>query len=116
MSRYLTKNKIEYPDFEEIIKRCKKKIQEQFPKYGNGWKDESFTLDWWQKRIQGELDEIFKTKTLGEMLPEMIDLIIVTSMLYDRMALVKCSKCGKHLMQFNILDGEPVCKKCYWGD
>ncbi len=112
----MKKEVIEYPDFEEIIKRCKEKMKEQFPKYSNSWKDGSFTLDWWQKRMQGELDEIFKIKTLGGMLPEIIDLINITSMFYDRMGLVKCSRCGKHLIQFNILDGKPVCNRCYFGE
>ena len=34
----------------------------------------------------------------------------------DRIGLVKCSRCGKHLIQFNILDGKPVCNKCYFGE
>jgi len=106
---------IQYPDFDEIKKRAKEKIDKMFDKYENSWKDEALTLDWWKKRLLGELDEIFESKKLSAMSEEILDLIIVACMMYDRLVLVTCAKCGKFLTNWRVMDGQPHCDKCYFG-
>jgi len=106
---------IEYPNFDEIKKRAKEKIDKMFGRYENSWKDEALTLDWWKKRLLGELDEIFESKKLSAMSEEILDLIIVACMMYDRLVLVTCAKCGKFLTNWHIMDGKPHCDKCYFG-
>ncbi len=49
MSSSTTEYGIEYPDFDEIIKVCKKKIEEKFPQYKNTWTDTFTPIDWWGK-------------------------------------------------------------------
>ena len=109
------KEEIQYPDFEEIFKRCKKAVEENFPEYGNSWIEGQFTLDWWHKRIKGELKEILESKTLEGRLPEIIDLIVVLSFHYHRLALNKCAKCGKYLTTFHIINDEKRCTDCFIG-
>ena len=29
---------------------------------------------------------------------------------------VKCEKCKKHIVQWHVLDGKPVCRQCYFGE
>jgi len=111
----LIKNKTEYPDFEEIVQRCKELMDKKSSKYGNSWKETGFPLQWWHDRMQGELDEIKKAKTVEEALPELLDLINIVAMHYHNMALTKCSVCGKFLITFHIMDGKPRCSECYIG-
>ncbi len=123
MSETKSKPKIEYPDFDEIKKLAKKKIDVMYIKYENTWKDSGLTLQWWKDRLLGELNEIFDSeprmnveKRISMMHGEILDLIIVACMFYDRLALVKCVKCKKHIVSWHVLDGKPVCKECYFGD
>ena len=76
--------KIKYPNFKEIEKKCKEKIKEKFPKYGNSWND-NFCIDWawWEKRLQGETDEIFNTIYPTERRDEIIDAINILAMMYQ---------------------------------
>ena len=121
MSKTQNKGIIEYPDFDEIKKRAIKKIDQMYIKYENSWKDSGLTLQWWKERLLGELNEIFDSeprmnveKRISLMTGEILDLIIVACMFYDRVTLVKCSKCGKHIVQWQILNGKPHCRKCYF--
>ncbi len=123
MSENKTKPIIEYPDFDEIKKHAIKKIDQMYIKYENSWKDSGLTLQWWKDRLLGELNEIFDAeprmnfkKRVSLMQGEILDLIIVACMFYDRSVLVKCTKCGKHLVQWHVLDGKPHCDDCYFGD
>ncbi len=69
-----------YPDFKTIVMNCKKKIDEKFYQYGNSWVN--FTDDeFWKKRLQGEINEIWKAKTPEQMKSEIVDAINVLTMI-----------------------------------
>ncbi len=123
MSETKSKPIIEYPDFDEIKKLATKKIDQMYIKYENTWKDTGLTLQWWKERLLGELNEIFDSeprmnveKRISLMQGEILDLIIVACMFYDRTTFVKCEKCKKHIVQWHVLNGKPVCRECYFGD
>jgi formylmethanofuran dehydrogenase subunit E len=108
----LIKNKIEFPDFKDIEKVCKEKIIKNFPKYKNSWKDDSVTLDWWGKRLNEEIDEIFKAKSVREFVEEIPDAINILAMMYSN-AIKRCTKCNKKVIEWQSLDGKIVCMECY---
>ncbi len=114
MSSSTTEYGIEYPDFDEIIKVCKKKIEEKFPQYKNTWTDSFTPIDWWGKRLQTEVDEIFKAKSVREYVEEIPDAINILAMMYTN-AVKKCSKCNKSVVEWHSLDGKIVCTVCYLG-
>jgi len=103
---------IEYPDFEEIIKVCKKKIEEKFPQYKNTWNDSFTSIDWWGDRLQKEVDEIFNAKSVREYVKEIPDAINILAMMYTN-AVKKCTKCNKSVVEWHSLDGKIVCMECY---
>jgi len=77
--------KILYPNFKEIIKLCKGKIDEKFEDYGNSWKQDGYFTNWawWNKRLKGEIDEILKTNHPVEKRDEIIDAINILAMMYQ---------------------------------
>jgi len=72
----------DYPDFEKIVKECKKKINEKFSDYGNSWKY-NHNEQSWKIRIQDEIDEIWQSTTPEQMTDEIIDAINVLSMMKE---------------------------------
>ncbi len=74
---------VTFPDFVEIIFKCQEKMKETFPKYGNSWLYFN-GLKFWKKRLDGEIDEIWKAKTFAEYQKEIIDAVNVLSMMYNR--------------------------------
>ena len=105
-------NKVEFPDFNEIMEECKKKMIEKFPEYGNTWKHEPLTLHWWLQRLRGEISEIKKTKNPTKITAEIIDAINILAMIYERIG-SRCYKCNKRITQFQVLNGQPTCMDCF---
>ncbi len=78
------KEKIKYPDFKEINKKCKSKMEEKFDEYGNSWNENIvFDWSWWYKRLQGEVKEIAETNHPITRQEEIIDAINILSMMYQ---------------------------------
>lgn len=79
------KEKPEFPDFKLISKLGKNKIKSQFPKYGNSWKMVPINpnWEWWQKRLQGEIKEIFKSDNAIEREKEIIDAINILAFMFE---------------------------------
>ena len=102
----------EFPDFEDITKECKAKILEKFPQYGNSWKHEPLTLEWWFKRLDDEIKEIKTTQDPIVMSLEILDAINILSMMYERIG-ARCQKCGLRLINFHVMDGKPICMDCF---
>lgn len=71
--------KPDYPNFDQITKDCKKKIDESFIDYGNSWKYNSDD-DFWKIRIQNEIDEIWESENPKQMEKEIIDAVNVLAM------------------------------------
>ena len=105
---------IQYPFFDEIIIQCKAKIQEKFVEYGNSWKDDPITLDWWKKRLEGEIKEIFEAKSVEEFINEIPDAINILAMMFSR-SIQPCSNCGLMLSTWHSLDNKILCAKCFFG-
>ncbi len=103
---------IEYPDFEEIEKVCRKKIEEKFPKYKNSWTDQFATMVWWEQRLKKEIDEIFSAKSPQEYVKEIPDAINILAMMYTN-AVKRCVKCNKSVIEWHSLDGKILCTECY---
>lgn len=80
----LTKVVPDYPDFDEIIKDCKAKMKQKFFQYGNSWKDITISDEWWKKRLEGEIKEIFKTKNHWLSEKEIIDAINILAMMWEK--------------------------------
>jgi hypothetical protein len=76
-------SQIALPEFVDIMFKCKEKMIQTFKKYGNTWLNHN-GLKFWKKRIDGEIDEIWKAKTFEEYQKEIIDAINILSMMYDR--------------------------------
>jgi len=104
--------KIEFPDFNQVEEVCRKKIIEKFPKYKNSWKDDPVTLDWWGKRLNEEIKEIFTAKSVEEYVDEIPDAINILVMMYNN-AVKKCSKCNNTVVSWHSIGGEIVCMGCY---
>ncbi len=103
---------IEYPDFKEIEKVCKEKIEEKFPDYKNSWKDNFTPISWWEKRLRNEIDEIFSAKSPEEYAKEIPDAINILAMMYSN-AVQRCVKCNKSVVEWHSLDGKIHCTECY---
>lgn len=69
------------PNFDEIIQKCKAKIECKFDDYGNSWVGYS---DWqfWMNRLQGEIAEIWQTSNPKQFEKEIVDAINILSMMY----------------------------------
>jgi len=107
-------DKIEYPFFDEIVIQCKEKIKEKFEEYGNSWKDDPFTMEWWENRLREEIKEIFEAKTIDKFIDEIPDAINILAMIYSR-SRQPCSRCGKMLSSWHSLDNKILCAKCFFG-
>src|SRR3989304_4692925 len=100
-----TIKEIEFPDFKEIVEKCREKIIKKYPEYENSWKDEGLPLSWWKKRLKKEIEEIFKAKSVEEFVDEIPDAINILAMLYSN-TVKKCEKCNKSITQWDSLDGK----------
>ena len=107
-------DEIAFPDFNDIVEKCREKIIKKYPEYKNSWKDGVFPMDWWKKRLKKEIAEIFKAKSVEEFVDEIPDAINILAMLYSN-AVEKCHKCGKSITQWDSLDGKILCRECYLG-
>ena len=76
------KMQCKFPDFEKIKQACKTKIMLKFHRYSNSWIGCS---DWkfWKKRLNGEVQEIWKAKDNEKFKEEVIDAISILSMMYE---------------------------------
>lgn len=110
----MMKSEIEYPNFDEIVIQCKAKIDDKFAEYANSWKENSFTMDWWEKRLKKEIKEIFKAKSVEEYVDEIPDAINILCMMFSR-SLVPCDRCGIMLTSWHSLDNQKLCAKCFFG-
>lgn len=82
----IRKKKIIYPDFNNIIKKCKQKMDEKFESYGNSWKGnylDSVDWEWWNSRLKGEIKEILDTNHPVEKEREIIDAINILCMMLE---------------------------------
>jgi len=107
-------DKIQYPFFDEIVIQCKGKIDDKFAEYGNSWKENPFTMDWWEKRLKKEIKEIFEAKSVEEYVDEIPDAINILSMMFSR-SIQPCSRCGLMLTSWHSLDNKILCAKCFFG-
>ncbi len=105
---------IQYPNFDDIVIQCKKKIDEKFPEYGNSWKEDPFTMDWWNKRLNREIKEIFEAKSVEKFVDEIPDAINILAFLYSR-SRQPCARCGIMLTSWHSLDNKILCAKCFFG-
>lgn len=71
------------PNFIEIMHQCQQKMEESFPKYGNSWLHFN-GLEFWKKRLDGEIDEVWKAKTFEDYQKEIQDAINILAMMHDR--------------------------------
>jgi len=110
----MMKSEIEYPFFEEIVIQCKAKINDKFDEYGNSWKENPFTMDWWQKRLMKEIKEIFEAKSVDEYVDEIPDAINILCMMFSR-SIVPCDRCGIMITGWHSLDNQKLCAKCFFG-
>lgn len=108
----LKSEKIELPDFEELKQECMKKMIENFSKYKNTWSDQFLPLDWWEKRLKNEIEEIFSAKSPQEYVNEIPDAVNILAMMYSN-AVKKCVKCNKSVVEWHSLDGKIHCTECY---
>ncbi len=74
--------KIKYPDFKNIVKDCKTKINSKFSSYGNSWVNQS-DQDFWKRRLNDEIKEIWSAKTSVDMIKEIDDAINVLAMIRE---------------------------------
>ena len=74
---------VQFPNFVNIANKCQEKMRETFHKYGNSWLRFN-GLSFWKKRLDGEIEEIWKAETFEEYQKEIIDAINVLSMMYGR--------------------------------
>ena len=109
-----TIEEIEFPDFKEIMEKCREKMIEKYPEYKNSWQDEGLPLSWWKKRLKKEIKEIFDAKSVEKFVDEIPDAVNILAMLYSN-AVKKCHKCGKSITQWDSLDGKILCRECYLG-
>ena len=86
--------KIIFPDFERIIKNCKKIMEEKFPQYKNSWTTMDYDLGYhkdfsdnkfWIKRLTVEFEEFKKATTVAEARKELEDIINVCSMIHEQL-------------------------------
>ncbi len=105
---------IQYPFFDEIIIQCKNKMNEKFAEYGNSWKVNPYTMDWWEKRLQKEIKEIFRAKSVDEYINEIPDAINILAMMFSR-SIQPCNSCGLMLSSWHTLDNKILCAKCFFG-
>ena len=103
---------VDFPDFKEIEQRCREKIIKNYPKYKNSWKDNFTSIDFWKKRLKGEIDEIFSAKSPEQYIDEIPDAINILAMMFSS-AVKKCTKCNKTIINFHSLDGNILCTECY---
>ena len=88
----ITSPKIKYPNFKEIINECKKQMKIKFPDYGNSWDDREFTFgyspevdnEFWKKRLKTELKEFLKSNDVDDAKKELIDIINIACMIYEK--------------------------------
>lgn len=74
-----------YPDFERIIGMCKRQMDEKFKQYGNSWTDGEISWSWWEKRLKGEVKEIFESFQSPEQTQkEIADAISILAMMFHR--------------------------------
>ncbi len=110
----MMKSEIEYPFFEEIVIQCKAKINDKFAEYGNSWKENPFTMEWWQKRLMKEIKEIFEAKSVDEYVHEIPDAINILCMMFSR-SIVPCDRCGIMITGWHSLNSQKLCAKCFFG-
>jgi len=110
----MSQEQIEYPFFEEIIIQCKGKIDSKFDEYGNSWKENPFTMDWWQKRLMKEIKEIFEAKSVDEYVDEIPDAINILCMMFSR-SIVPCDRCGIMITGWHSINNQKLCAKCFFG-
>ena len=77
------KMKSTQPNLVKIMSECQKKMEIAYLKYGNSWLDYQ-GLQFWKKRLDGEIKEIWEAKTFEEYQKEIIDAINILSMMHDK--------------------------------
>jgi len=110
----MMKSEIQYPHFEEIVIQCKAKINDKFDEYGNSWKDDPLTMEWWKKRLMKEIKEIFEAKSVEKYVDEIPDAINILCMMFSR-SIVPCDRCGIMITGWHSLDNQKLCAKCFFG-
>ncbi len=105
---------IQYPNFDEIIIHCKAKIDDKFAEYGNSCEENSFTMDWWEKRLKKEIKEIFEAKSVEEFVDEIPDAINILCMLFSR-SIQPGASCGSMVTSWHSVDNKILCAKCFFG-
>ena len=79
-----------YPDFKEIAKLCKKKIEDKYPQYENTWYNFQ-DYNFWEKRFKVEVSEVLKVlegniyKKSKKLEAELIDVINIASMMIENL-------------------------------
>lgn len=76
------RDKCRFPNFKQIISQCKEKMKSQFPKYGNSWRGER-NFQFWKRRLENEIKEIWEAKTEAEFKKEIVDAINILAMINE---------------------------------
>ena len=82
----MTDEKQEYPDFESIVKECKRVIENNFDDYGNSWKKKGYSLRWWLDRLEKEIQEVKGERfdgTSASFIFELTDVINICAFMID---------------------------------
>lgn len=73
---------IYYPEFMKIFGRCKSIMIAKFILYKNSWINFG-DMKFWKRRLEREVDEIWKAKNKEDYKKEICDVINVLAMMYE---------------------------------
>ena len=82
--------KCKQPGWARITEHASKKIEKKFKQYKNSWV-EYYDPDFWNQRLQGEVDEVKELSDLEyeEKMDELIDVINICAMQYTNLMLAR---------------------------
>lgn len=80
----LHENDVHFPDFDKIVEHCRITMRSKFFEYGNSWEQVMWSRQDWTTRLEGEFAELKKTTNVYEVMQELIDIINIASMWFER--------------------------------
>lgn len=70
-----------YPNYDSLVRKAKRKLEENFQEKSNSWID--FTdINFWKEKLQEEVDEIWEAEDWEEMDMEIADVLNIIAMIY----------------------------------
>lgn len=76
--------KVEFPDFEDIVVKCKDLITDHFEEYKNSWKAIT-SKAWWVNRLYNKSKQVENADTEQDEIDKLLDLINIASMRVDHL-------------------------------